>query len=107
MLADDPGNEVFAGSSSDGRVIILRVNGASTDLLSINADGSGGLLLLASAPTPVAPDEVFKGVTSNGRVIFEREVGGFTNLYSIKADGSAAEVPLATTLADETFGGTF
>lgn len=101
-------NEMFAGISSDGRVIIVRVNGATTDLLSINADGSGGLLLLASAPTPVAPAEVFKGVTANGRVIFERTVGGQTDLFSIMADGSAPEASLATApVVDDFFGGIF
>ena len=108
-LAGDPGlNEEFEGISSDGRVIIVRVNGATTELISIIADGSAPAVPLATAPTPVPPGEVFKGVTANGRVIFEREVGGFSNLYSIKADGSAAEVPLAVTATtDETFGGIF
>jgi hypothetical protein len=107
-LAGNPAlNEVFVAVSSDGLVIIVRDNGATTDLISINADGTGGTVL-ASAPTPVFPGEVFKGVTANGRVIFEREVGGFTNLYSVKADNSAPEVPLAATATtDETFGGIF
>ncbi len=100
-------NEVYAGISSDGLVIIVRVNGATTELISINADGTGEILP-ASAPIPVASGEVFRGVTANGRVIFERVVGGFSNLYSIRADGSAAEVPLAASATiDETFGGIF
>lgn len=108
-LAGDPGlNEEFAGISSDGLVIIARVNGATTELISISADGSAPAVPLATAPTPVPPGEVFKGVTANGRVIFERVVGGFSNLYSIKADGSVPEVPLAATAGiDETYGGIF
>jgi hypothetical protein len=106
-LAGDPGlNEAFAGISSDGLVIIVRDDGATSELISINADGTGETLL-ASAPTPTPPGEVFKGVTANGRVIFERQVGGFANLYCILADGSAAEIPLATTSSDEFFGGIF
>ena len=106
-LAGDPlKNEVFTGISSDGLVIIVRDDGATTELISIAADGSGEVLL-ASAPTPAPPGEVFKGVTANGRVVFERQVGGFTNIYSILADGSAAEIPLATNMSDEFFGGIF
>jgi len=99
-------NEVFAGISSDGRVIIVRDNGVTTELISINADGIGEILL-ATAPTPVPPGEVFKGVTANGRVIFERTVGGQTDLFSIMADGSAAEASLATAATNESFGGIF
>lgn len=107
-LAGDPVlNEVFAGISSDGRVIIVRDNGVTTELISINADGTGGEILLATAPTPAPPGEVFKGVTANGRVIFERTVGGQTDLFSIMADGSAAEAPLATAATNESFGGIF
>jgi hypothetical protein len=77
--------------------------GAQTDLIAINADGSGGEIPLATT----ADNEVFMGVTANGRVIFQRTVVGQTNLYSIMADGSAPEVPLATAATDETFGGIF
>jgi len=106
-LTGDPVlNEVFAAVSSDGLVIIVRDDGITTELISINADGTGETQLVTT-PTPVPPGEVFKGVTANGRVIFERDVGGQTDLYSINADGSAPEVPLATAATDETFGGIF
>ena len=107
-LAANPGlNESFAGISSDGLIIIVRDNGATTDLISMNADGTGANVL-ATVPTPVPPAEVFKGVTANGRVIFERSVSGQTDLFSILADDSAPEVPLATAAgSDETFGGVF
>ncbi|MDH3632850.1 MAG: DUF5011 domain-containing protein, partial [Gammaproteobacteria bacterium] len=103
-------NEVFAGISSDGRVIIVRDNGdGTTDLLSIDAAGGAPAIVLATAPTPTLPGgEVFKGVTANGRVIFEREVSAQTDLFSIMADGSELEVSLATAPgADEVFGGIF
>ena len=109
-LAGDPAlNEVFAGISSDGRVIIVRDNGdGTTDLLSIDAAGGATAIVLATAPTPVPPGEVFKGVTANGRVIFERTVSGQTDLFSIMADGSALEESLATApLDDDFFGGIF
>lgn len=107
-LAGDPLLiEVFAGVSSDGLVIIVQDDGITTELISINADGTGATVL-ASALIPVPPGEVFKGVTNNGRVIFERTVTGQTDLFSIMADGSAPEVSLATAPADdEFFGGIF
>ncbi|MDH3389453.1 MAG: hypothetical protein OEN02_16300, partial [Gammaproteobacteria bacterium] len=114
ILAANAGEiEVFSGVSSDGLVIITREIGGvggTTELISVNADGSGGENLLATSPTPTLPNgEVFKGVTANGRVIFEREVGGGpqTDLFSILADGSAAEVPLADGGTNESFGGLF
>ena len=107
-LAGDPLLiEVFAGVSSDGLVIIVQDDGITTELISINADGTGATVL-ASALIPVPPGEVFKGVTNNGRVIFERTVTGQTDLFSIMADGSAPEVSLATAPgADEFFAGIF
>jgi hypothetical protein len=99
-------NEEFSGISSDGKVIITRTVGtvgtvgAQTNLIAINADGTGPEIPLAIDPA----SEVFLGVTDNGRVIFGRDSGGLTDLYSILADGSGLEVLLAT---DVSFGGIF
>jgi len=106
LAGDLAQNEVFVAVSSDGLVIIVRDDGATTELISINADGTGEILLVA-APTPVPPAEVFKGVTANGRVIFERDLGGQTDLFSILADGSELEVRLTTATTNQSFGGIF
>ena len=100
-LAGDPVNsEEFSGISSDGKVIITRTVGVQTNLIAINADGTGPEIPLATGVT----SEVFLGVTANGRVIFGRDNGGQTDIYSIPADGSGSEQLLS---ANASFGGVF
>ena len=103
-LADDPGSEVFAGSSSDNRIIYVRDMGAGlNDIFSINDDGIGVPVTLSSD----ARDELPVAVSGN-RVIFMRTTvaPADIDLLSINADGSGGEVSLAATADFELFGGT-
>jgi hypothetical protein len=103
-LANDPGDEVFGGSTSDNRVIYVRdTGGGLNDIYSINDDGSGIPIML----TTDARDELPVAVTAANEVIFMRSTvtPPDSDLLSINSDGSGGEVSLAVTADIEFFGG--
>ena len=103
-LANDPGDEVFAGWSGDNRVIYVRdTGGGLNDIFSISDDGTGVPLTLAND----ARDELPVAVTPANEVIFMRGSGlpPDADLLSITADGSSGEISLAISAEAELFGG--
>ncbi len=103
-LADDPGDEVFGGSTSDNRVIFAHDMGGQNDIYIINDDGSGVPVALATGLN----DELPVAVTAADEVIFMRSLAApapHSDLLSIIPDGISSEVPLANSIYIELFGG--
>ena len=103
-LANDPGDEVFGGSTSDNRIIYVRdMGGGLNDIFSISDDGSGVPVTL----TTDARDELPVAVTAANEVIFMRSTvtPADSDLLSRNADGSGGEVSLAITADTELFVG--
>ena len=103
-LAEDPGDEVFGGSTSNNRVIYVRdTGGGLNDIFSINDDGSGTPITLTTDPA----DELPVAVTAANEVIFMRSLTApspHTDLLSVSAGGGGI-TPLATSTDIELFGG--
>ncbi len=103
-LADDPGDEVFGGSTSDNRVIYAHDMSGQNDIYIINDDGSGVPVALATGLN----DELPVAVTAADEVIFMRSLTApapHSDLLSIIPDGISSEVPLANSINIELFGG--
>ena len=103
-LAEDPGDEVFGGSTSDNRIIYVRdTGGGLNDIFSINDDGSGTPITLTTDPA----DELPVAVTASNEVIFMRSLTApspHSDLLSVSAGGGGI-TPLATSADIELFGG--
>ena len=107
-LANSTDYEEFKGATPGGRVIYLRSGGGQSGLYSVNADGTGMLVLANSSD-----DEYFSGtaglnpITPGGRVIYERYIGGNNYaVYSVNTDGTGT-VGLANSVDREEFNGFF
>ena len=86
-LAASADDEQFLGTAPGGRIVYRRITGAQTHFYSVNADGTGAVLLVSSVSATDYP--VFNGITPSGWVIYYRNTAttGF-DLYAVKADGT-------------------
>ena len=87
-LAASADDEQFLGIAPGGRIVYQRrFTGGQTGFYSVNADGTGTVLLVSSVSATDFP--LFNGITPSGWVIYYRNTAttGF-DLYAVKADGT-------------------
>jgi hypothetical protein len=97
VLADSSDDELYHGSTRDGRVIYARATAGQIDLYSVFEDGRDRRALAFSADK-----EFFNALTPEGHVIYTRMFAGQPDLHSVRADGSESR-RLATRLDAERF----
>ena len=100
-LAATADDETFAAMAPGGRVVYRRVTGAQIHFYSVNAVGTGTVLLVSSVSSTDFP--IFNGITPSGWVIYRRDTAtAGRDIYAVQADGTGTAT-LANTAGNEDF----
>ena len=102
-LATTADDEQFLGIAPGGRIVYRRSAGEQRHLYSVNADGTGTVLLVSSVSATDFP--IFNGITPSGWVIYRRDTATTgRDLYAVKADGTGTgPVTLSATAGNDDF----
>lgn len=100
-LAASTDHETFLAIAPGGRVVYRRITGGLTNFYSVNADGTGTMLLVSAVSSTDFP--IFNGITPSGWVIYRRDTAtAGRDIYAVKADGTGTAT-IANTSGHEDF----